>query len=305
MNLNFPRILMQKKVIDLHDPVNLLVINPGPSSFPEFSVQNRRRAPVFVARPRICGLPDDGQAKLTVGHSTVPSRGRSLFRILVGSKYSLCICDCLHGVSSFLSKGMREISFFSYAIRRASLRISTSMVLRPSRRSSSRTLPRSSFFPEGNYFLFVSHGAQGALPHEFYPAKELVGVDLVFSDQIGSIRAAPSPAPVRLLLRCPTPSSLYRDNEFNLHPSTPLPFLRLDFLMVRSFLAIIFAALMSFSLWRSGSTILYNLRKDRPPFLRSKKHRKIIDYANCHSKLLEGVTYREHAREESNHVSLS
>lgn len=68
--------------------------------------------------------------------------------VLMCSGYSHRFSNPPRRASSFSNGGTRETSFFSWTIRTASLKISTSIVLRPTRLSSSRILNRSSLTSE-------------------------------------------------------------------------------------------------------------------------------------------------------------
>ena len=117
-----------------------------------------------------------------------------------------------------MSGGICEINFLSRAIRRTSLRISTSMS------SAQETLNVPDFASElfcfrGGYDFFLGpRGAQGVFMHDSSPTKELVQIDFVFSGHGGQTH----PGLLRLqhqgffLLRGTASSSLYnRGNDFN------------------------------------------------------------------------------------------
>lgn len=78
--------------------------------------------------------------------------------------------------SSSLDKGFRKSSFFSRATDMASLRISTSMVFRPRRRSSSRILARRAFASEVGTTSSPASTAQSPL-HTRAFSSETAGLD--------------------------------------------------------------------------------------------------------------------------------
>lgn len=98
--------------------------------------------------------------------------------ILTHSGTSRCCSNRLQQVLSFSNNSTREISFFSQAIRIASLRILASIVLRSNSLSSSRILNRCSFASEMGTTASPALTADSVCPfmHQSVPCKQLVWV---------------------------------------------------------------------------------------------------------------------------------
>jgi len=132
---------LEQQAPDGHETLDPLMVDPRLAKSTELAIQEDRHSSVPAGRPRRDDLPDQGQVPRIVGLAVpaAPGPGPLLpSLVLPGSRNAHRRADRRHGVSSFLSNGSREISFFSRAISRASFRISASIVLRPSIRSSSR-----------------------------------------------------------------------------------------------------------------------------------------------------------------------
>jgi hypothetical protein len=145
------RIPLQKERVLLHDSVNSFMVDGLFPLSPEISIEKRRHSSIPIGGPIIHNLPDQWKILIILclvvkTFAVLPVIHALLILVRSGNPHRLG--NRLHRISSFSNKGTREISFFSRAIRTASLRISTSIVLRPKSLSNSRILNRSSLASE-------------------------------------------------------------------------------------------------------------------------------------------------------------
>ena len=142
------RMLGKQKIVPLHDPVHPLAVHPRTAQLEQAAVQQRRDPRIPVRRATIGNLPDQGQQGVILGLPVPPARCAFPLRVHVRPGDAQGVRDRLHREPSFLSKGIRNRSFFSRAMRIASRRISVSIVFLPRRRSNSRIWALSCFTSE-------------------------------------------------------------------------------------------------------------------------------------------------------------
>ena len=97
--------------------------------------------PLTVGRSRIDQTANHWQKRRVLRFLIAPTRlGVHLQTgVKVRARHPECLCDAPHRVASLSGEALSKVGFFARVRSSASLRISASMVLRPSRRSSSRT----------------------------------------------------------------------------------------------------------------------------------------------------------------------
>src|SRR5271170_7652471 len=131
----------KQKAMLFHQPVDALGIDRGQTVGSPLAPEERGDPPVHVSRTLVDKAADFA-SKLDIAGSLLwaalrPPAVPALDDIRAG--HTECRADRLHRVSPRSGEGDSKIGFFARARSSASLRISTSIVLRPSRRSSSRT----------------------------------------------------------------------------------------------------------------------------------------------------------------------
>src|SRR5215213_204906 len=133
---------LERETVHLQDPEHPFAVDGRFAFRPEQPVQEGCQAAIAIGRPLIDQPADDGQERgilrLAVGAA---SRRPGWALNQVGAGDAQCLGNSLHGVSPsrLLHEASGKIGFFARARSSASLRISASMVLRPSKRSRSRT----------------------------------------------------------------------------------------------------------------------------------------------------------------------
>ena len=114
------RMPLQKQVVLLHDPIDPLVVH---RNVPKLPVEKGRYPAVTVSGAIVHDLADQSKIALVLGLLVKPlaTLWATTLLILMRSRDAHRPGNPLHGVSSFPNKGAREISFFSRAIRTASI----------------------------------------------------------------------------------------------------------------------------------------------------------------------------------------
>src|SRR5437868_7455828 len=131
----------QQQCVPLHQPVDALGVDWGQTVGSPLALEERGDPPVPVARSRVDKAADSGcHFKIAVTGLRSAFRTRALDPLGdVRARQAERIGDLLHREPSDGTELDSKIAFFARASSNASLRISFSMVLRPSNRSRSRT----------------------------------------------------------------------------------------------------------------------------------------------------------------------
>src|SRR5579863_7670749 len=131
----------QQQPVLLHQSVDPLGVDGIEAGGSPLALEERGDPPVPIARPAIDQASNIGRefcvSSAVLGTALRTLIGRSLNQ--VGTSHFEGLSDPLYGISSGACDRDSKVGFFTRARSSASLRISTSMVLRPSRRSRSRT----------------------------------------------------------------------------------------------------------------------------------------------------------------------
>src|SRR6516164_10248637 len=135
------RVALEEKSLLLHNAEDALMVGRWLALCGQQSVHQGGDAPIAVGGSFIDYPPDQRQEFLIGGFAVMAARCcRSVNTFMqMGSGHAKHVGNRLHREASFSGDASCKLGFFAWALVRASLRISTSMVLRPSRRSSSRT----------------------------------------------------------------------------------------------------------------------------------------------------------------------
>src|SRR6516225_2300268 len=131
----------EQKAMLLHQPVDALSIDRGQTVEWPLALEERGDPPVPVRRTLVDKAADFA-SKLDIAGALLWAAPRPLAVPAlddIRAGHTECRADYLHRVSPGSGEGDSKIGFFARVSSSASLRISTSIVLRPSRRSSSRT----------------------------------------------------------------------------------------------------------------------------------------------------------------------
>lgn len=133
-------VTVQEKAVRLHDAVDPFMVHRRQAARPELPVQHCRDAAIAISWPGCDEGSDQRQQRRVLRLVVAPTRlGRPLQPVMkVRAGYPEHVRDGLHREPSFSGDCASHIGFFGRALSRASFRISTSSVLRPSWRSSSR-----------------------------------------------------------------------------------------------------------------------------------------------------------------------
>src|SRR5205823_8387100 len=131
----------QQQCVPLHQPVDALGVDWGQTVGSPLALEERGDPPVPVGRSRVDKAADSGcHFKIAVPGLRSAFRTRALDPLGdVRARQAERIGDLLHREPSDGTELDSKIAFFARASSSASLRISFSMVLRPSNRSRSRT----------------------------------------------------------------------------------------------------------------------------------------------------------------------
>ena len=131
----------QQELMNLHDPVNAFVINQSLALVTQQTVQDRRNPPIAVCGAPCNEITDQRNYRCVLRFMVAPTRLCIAFNPLdqIGARNAKRLGNRIHRKSSFSSDAESNVCFFNCDLARASFKISISMVLRPKRRSRSRT----------------------------------------------------------------------------------------------------------------------------------------------------------------------
>lgn len=131
----------QQHLVYLHDPVDAFVIDQLVAVFAQQAVQDRRNPPIAIGRALCDQIPDQWNNRRVLHFMVAPPRicGSLDPFDQIKARDAERSGNRLHRKSSLCSDADSKVGFFDCDLAKASFRISTSMVLRPRRRSSSRT----------------------------------------------------------------------------------------------------------------------------------------------------------------------
>ena len=117
---------LQQQAVQLHQPVDALVIDRGGALGRQVAVQQRGDPPVAVGRPRLDQPPHQRQYRRVLRFVIAPTRLRSALQPLdqVGTRHAQGVRNGLHREPSQGRDLASKLGFFPCALARASLRIS-------------------------------------------------------------------------------------------------------------------------------------------------------------------------------------
>jgi hypothetical protein len=171
-------VAFEQKAMLLHQPIDALGIDRSQTFGSPLALEERGDPPVAVSRSLIDKVADRG-GQLDVAGSFLWAAPGSLAVLAfddIRAGDAEGRADRLHRVLPGSGEGDSKIGFFARARSSASLRISTSIVLRPSRRSSSRTRSsRRRTSESGNDVVVDAHRLLAAFAHQLPPAEYQAG----------------------------------------------------------------------------------------------------------------------------------